>query len=76
MSTNIGLQLFFIWLNNDCRQHKQSLCKYFVLPMSVIMIIKIMFLTKTDGYQKLFDTKKNVTKTVVFIKGVYCIMCL
>jgi hypothetical protein len=40
------------------------------------MIIKIMFLTKTDGYQKLFDTKKNVTKTVVFIKGVYCIMCL
>jgi hypothetical protein len=30
-------------------------------------------LTKMDGYQKMCDTNKNVTKMGVIIKGVYCI---
>jgi hypothetical protein len=31
----------------------------------------MVFLTKMDGYQKLCDTNKNMTKTGVIIKGVY-----
>ncbi len=31
------------------------------------------FLTKTNGYQKMCDTNKNVTEMGVIIKGVYCI---
>jgi hypothetical protein len=32
----------------------------------------MMFLTKTDGYQKkMLETNKNVTKMGVIIKGVY-----
>jgi hypothetical protein len=30
-----------------------------------------MFLTKTDGYQKMCHINKNVTKMGVIIKGVY-----
>ncbi len=32
-----------------------------------------MFLTKTDGSQKMCDKNKNVTKMGMIIKGVYCI---
>ncbi len=31
----------------------------------------MVFLTKTDGYSKMCDTNKNVTKMGVIIKGVY-----
>jgi hypothetical protein len=31
----------------------------------------MMFLIKTDGYQKKSDTNKNVTKMDLIIKGVY-----
>jgi hypothetical protein len=31
----------------------------------------MVFLTKTNGYQKMCDTNKNVTKMGVIIKGVY-----
>ncbi len=30
-----------------------------------------MFFTKTNGYRKMCDTNKNVTKMGVIIKGVY-----
>ncbi len=33
----------------------------------------MVFLTKMDGYQKMCDTNKNVTKMGVIIKGVYYI---
>jgi hypothetical protein len=33
----------------------------------------MVFLTKTNGYQKVFDTNKNVTKMGVIVKGVYYI---
>ncbi len=33
----------------------------------------MVFLTKTDDYQKMCDTNKNVIKMGVIIKGVYCI---
>jgi hypothetical protein len=32
----------------------------------------MVFLTKTNGYQKLGDRNKNVIKMGVIIKGVYC----
>ncbi len=35
------------------------------------MIKKMTFLTKTDDYQKMCDTNKNVIKMGVIIKGVY-----
>jgi hypothetical protein len=41
--------------------------------MSVIVIKKMVFLTKTDGYQKMCDTNKNVIKMGVIIKEVYYI---
>ncbi len=34
--------------------------------------IKMMFLTKRDGYQKNSDTNKNVSEKGVIIKRVYC----
>jgi len=33
----------------------------------------MVFLTKINGYQKVCDTNKNVTKMGVIIKGVYYI---
>jgi hypothetical protein len=33
----------------------------------------MVFLTKMDGYQKMCDMNKNVTKMGMIIKGVYCI---
>jgi hypothetical protein len=36
----------------------------------------MLFLTKLDGYQKNYDTNKNVTKMDVIIKGVYYIMTI
>jgi hypothetical protein len=33
----------------------------------------MVFLTKTDGYQKMCDTNKNVIKMGMIIKGVYYI---
>jgi hypothetical protein len=33
---------------------------------------KWCFLLKQDGYQKMCDINKNVTKMIVIIKGVYC----
>jgi len=33
-------------------------CKYFVLLMNVIMTIKMVFLTKPDGYQEICDKQK------------------
>jgi antibiotic biosynthesis monooxygenase (ABM) superfamily enzyme len=42
--------------------------------MNVIVVTqKIVFLTKMDGYQKMSDTNRNVTKIGVIIKGVYYI---
>jgi len=41
----------------------------------MIVIINNDFSTKMNGYQKLCDTKKNVTKMRVIIKGVYCTSC-
>jgi hypothetical protein len=35
----------------------------------------MVFLTKMDGYQKIVDTNKNVTKMGVIIKWVYCTSC-
>jgi hypothetical protein len=35
----------------------------------------MVFFIKMNGYQKLCDTNKNVTKMGVIIKGVYCISC-
>jgi hypothetical protein len=35
--------------------------------------IKWCFLPKYDGYQKMCDTNKNVTKMGVIIKGIYFI---
>jgi hypothetical protein len=32
----------------------------------------MMFLTKSDDYQKMCETNKNVTKMAVIIKKVYC----
>ncbi len=34
----------------------------------------MLFLTKMNGYQKMCDTNKNVTKMGVIIKGVYYII--
>jgi hypothetical protein len=34
----------------------------------------MVFLAKMDGYQKLCDTDKNVTKMGVIIKGIYYIL--
>jgi hypothetical protein len=31
----------------------------------------MVFVTQTDGYQKMCDTNKNVTKMGVIIKGAY-----
>jgi hypothetical protein len=37
----------------------------------------MVFLIKMDGYQKLCDTNKNVTKMGVIIKRVYCVwLCI
>ncbi len=33
----------------------------------------MVFLPKMVGYQKMCDTNKNVTKTSMIIKGVYCV---
>jgi hypothetical protein len=33
----------------------------------------MVFLSKTDGYQKMCDTNKNVIKMDMIIKGVYYI---
>jgi hypothetical protein len=35
----------------------------------------MMFLTKTNGYLKMCDTNKNVTKMGLSIKGVCCSSC-
>jgi hypothetical protein len=32
----------------------------------------MVLITKMDGYQKICDTNKNVTKVGVIIKGIYC----
>jgi hypothetical protein len=32
----------------------------------------MVFVTKMNGYEKMCDTNKNVTKIGVIIKGVYC----
>jgi hypothetical protein len=37
-----------------------------------MILKKMVFLTKMDGYQKLCDTKQNVTAMGVILKGVYC----
>jgi hypothetical protein len=32
----------------------------------------MVFLTKVNGYQKLYNSNKNVTKMGMIIEGVYC----
>jgi hypothetical protein len=50
---------------------QRKLCKYFVLLTSVIVTIKNDVSYKMDGYQKMCDTNKNVTKMGLIIKKIY-----
>jgi hypothetical protein len=36
----------------------------------------MVFFTKMNGYQKMCDTNKNVTRMGMIIKRVYCIICI
>ncbi len=49
---------------------KISLCKYFVLLTNVIVTLKNNVFNKTDGYQQICDTNKNMIKMGTIVNGV------
>jgi hypothetical protein len=49
---------------------KKALQFFFVINQCDSDFKRMMFLTKMDGYQTMFDTNKNVTKRGMIIKGV------